>query len=148
MVLLAKIYLKRLQEININHCVKISYKCSVVMFLKVTCNIKVQWPYISLGLALDFQGPGEEFLINIITQKDIWHFLNLWLVYIKMQHNCLICPQYIRRQSTYSPNQINIKCQHFNSMQLVWKLSCSLYQIFYLTQPVKQTVVQRTLHLH
>jgi len=67
MVLLAKIYLKRLQEININHCVKISYMYSVIMLLEVMCNIKVQQPYISLGLALDFQGSGEEFLINTTT---------------------------------------------------------------------------------
>jgi len=71
MVLLARIYLKRLQEININHCVKISYMYSVVMLLEVMCNIKVQRPYISLGLALDFQGSSEEFLINTTTQKDI-----------------------------------------------------------------------------
>jgi len=55
MVLLAKIYLKRLQEININHCVKISYKCSAVMLLEVTCNNKgtvtlhITWPGIGLS---------------------------------------------------------------------------------------------------
>jgi hypothetical protein len=41
-MLMAKLYLKRLQEININHCVKISYKCSVVMLLEVMFNIQVQ----------------------------------------------------------------------------------------------------------
>jgi hypothetical protein len=39
---MAKLYLKRLQEININHCVKIWYKCSVVMLLEVICNTQVQ----------------------------------------------------------------------------------------------------------
>jgi len=54
MVLLAKIYLKRLQEININHCVNISYIYSIVMLLEVMCNkdtvtLHITWSCIGLS---------------------------------------------------------------------------------------------------